>query len=108
MTGSGVEQAKMLLPRLSDPSTRERLATEQKQWETRERTRLLAEPSFRLALEKGADALPQRDVLRLFRLDEYSSKERRLERTRRFSGAFNDDSSMKRALTDLIRRLENE
>lgn len=108
LTETGIAEARSLLPRVSDPSTRERLAIEQKQWETRERTRLLTEPSFRRALEGGADALTKRDILRLFRLDEYASKERMTERTRRFSGAFIDDPAMKRTLSDLIRRLENE
>lgn len=108
LTDAGIAEARSLLPQVSDPSTRERMAIEQRQWETRERTRLLAEPSFRLALESGVESLTKRDILRLFRLDEYASKERTAERTRRFSGAFVDDPRMKRTLTDLIRRLENE
>jgi hypothetical protein len=108
LTEIGTREARSLLPRVSDDPTRERLATEQRQWETRERTRLLAEPSFRLALETGADSLTKRDILRLFKLDEYASTERTAERTRRFSTAFADDQKMKRILKQLIRRLENE
>lgn len=108
LTESGIEEARSLLPQVSDPSTRERLAKDQKQWETRERTRLLSEPSFRQALESGVDSLTKRDILRLFRLDEYASKERTTDRTRRFSGSFIDDPAMKRTLNDLIRRLEND
>ena len=108
LTPTGVAESRDLLPRVSDLSTRERLALEQRKWEQRERTRLLAEPAFRLALESGADALTKRDILRLFRLDEYASGERTTERTRRFSGAFVDDPQMKRTLNELIRRLEDE
>lgn len=108
LTESGISEARKLMPELSDPSTRERIAVEQRQWEARERTRLLAEPAFRIALEQGADALATRDILRLFRLDEYASHERMLERTRRFSGAFSGDEPMKRTVSDLIRRLDDE
>lgn len=108
LTEEGVTESRVLLPRVSDRLTRERLAVEQRKWETRERTRLLAEPSFRLALESGVDVLTKRDVLRLFRLDEYASSERIMERTRRFLGTFVDDPAMKRTLNDLIRRLEDE
>lgn len=108
LTESGVSEARKFLPQLSDPTTRERVALEQKKWEARERTRLLSEPAFRLALEKGADALAIRDILRLFRLDEYASQERKLERTRRFASGFSGDELMKRTVSDLIRRLDDE
>jgi hypothetical protein len=108
LTEAGIREARKFLPVVSDPSTRERVAIEQKKWEARERTRLLAEPAFRLALENGANTLATREILRLFRLDEYASEERKLERTRRFAGAFNGDELMRRTVGDLIRRLDDE
>lgn len=108
LTPDGMKEASSLLPELADPSTRKRVATEQKQWEARERSRLLAEPAFQIALEKGAAALTTRDVLRLFKLDEYTSPERRSERLRRFALSFTDEPELGRIVGELIRRLEDE
>jgi hypothetical protein len=108
LTAAGMQEASTLLPELADPSTRERVATEQRQWESRERTRLLAEPAFHVAVQQGAAAVKTRDALRLFKLDEYTSTERRSERLRRFALLFTDDPELGRVVGELIRRLQNE
>jgi hypothetical protein len=106
LTPAGMKEASELLPQLSDVSTRRRIATEQRQWEARERARLLVEPTFQVALEQGANALTERDVLRLFKLDEYTSRERRAERLRRFSVTFADDPELGPIVGELIRRVQ--
>lgn len=108
LTLEGVQEASTLLPLLADPSTRQRIATEQRQWEARERTRLHAEPAFHIALEQGVASVTRRDALRLFKLDEYASPERRAERLRRFALSFTDDPELGRVVGELIRRLQNE
>lgn len=106
LTPSGTKEASRLLPQLADPSTRERVSAEQRQWESRERARLLAQPTFQVALERGVSALSDREVLRLFKLDEYTSQERRAERLRRFGVSFNDDPELGRVVGELIRRAQ--
>lgn len=108
LTATGLQEANKLLPELADTSTRNRVSSEQRQWEARERSRLLSEPAFRTAVEQGVAALSKRDVLRLFKLDEYASAERRSERLRRFALSFTDDPELGRVVGELIRRLENE
>lgn len=108
LTPAGMQQASTLMSDLVDPATRERVATEQRQWEARERTRLLAEPAFRVAVQEGGAAVTKRDAARLFRLDEYTSPERRSERLRRFALSFTDDPELGRVVGELIRRLEDE
>lgn len=106
LTPVGMKEASDLLPQLADSATRERVATDQRQWEARERARLLAEPMFQVALEQGVNALSEREVLRLFKLDEYTSHERRAERLRRFSVTFTDDTELGRAVGEMIRRVQ--
>ena len=108
LTPKGMQEAATLLPVLADPATRERVTTKQKQWETRERTRLLAEPAFHVAVQDGAAAITNREALRLFRLDEYTSRERRAERLRRFALSFTGDPELGRVVGELIRRLQDE
>jgi hypothetical protein len=67
---------------------------------------LLAEPAFQIAVEKGAMEVTTRDALRLFKLDEYTSPERRSERLRRFELLFNDDPELGRVVAELIRRIQ--
>jgi hypothetical protein len=108
LTHEGVKEATKLLPELADHQTQVRISSEQRIWETRERARLQAEPSFQLALENGAASLQPREILRLFRIDEYVSPDRRAERLRRFTSAFQDDAPMKRVIHELVRSLSNE
>ena len=108
LTPNGMKEASRLLPGIADPSTRKRVSTEQRQWEARERSRLLAEPAFLIALEKGATVLTKRDALRLFKLDEYTSPDRRSERLRRFALSFTDEPELGRVVGELIRRIEDE
>ena len=108
LTPDGIKEASRLLPELADPSTRKRVATEQKQWEARERSRLLGEPTVQMALEKGAESLTTREALRLFKLDEYTSPERRSERLRRFAISFADEPELGRIVGELVGRIQDE
>lgn len=108
LTPTGLHEASELLPELAEPSTRERVVAGQKQWEVRERARLISEPAFREAIEHGPASLKTREILRLFRLDEYTSKERQSERLRRFALSFSKDADIGPTIGALIRRIENE
>lgn len=105
LTAAGSAEAERLLPLITGTEVVTRLPAEQRAWLTRERARLIQEPAFLTSCTEGIQAASDRDVLRFFKLDEYVTDERRNERIRRFTTAFENDPEIGSVVKQLSERI---
>lgn len=106
LTDEGRHQIEALaVPAIRDVA-RERVSLEQRAWMTRERSRLLKEPAFLRAVKEGVGALTEREILKLFRIDEYVPADKRAARLKQFSSAFSDDGDLGPMISAMERRIQ--
>lgn len=105
LTTAGQSEAVELLPSIADPDTQIRITSAQRQWEARERSRILGEPALIAALDRGPEAVSERDIFRLFKIDEYATTANRAERIRKLLDAFENDIELGPVIRTLAERL---
>lgn len=108
LTPLGLAEATELLPNVAGSEAQVRMSSEQRAWLARERSRLIGEPALQAASSEGVGAIPDREILRLFKLDEYASDAQRSDRIRRFSAAFKNDVELGPLIRQLAERLNND
>lgn len=108
LTPEGLIEAGGLLTDVAGSEAQVRLSAEQRAWLARERSRLLGEPALQAAFSEGVAAIPCREILRLFKLDEYASAAQRAERIHRFSTAFASDPELGPLIGELAERLQDD
>ena len=105
LTENGKHEADAFAALTLGDAARERLSLAEKGWKTRERARLMHEPSFIRALKGGVFVLTEREILKLFRIDEYVPADKRTARLKQFSSAFSDDGDFGPTIRAMERRM---
>jgi hypothetical protein len=105
LTAAGAQEAKQLAEQNSAMAHQSRLTPEQKKWRMRERERVIRDPAYRAARSVGSSAVPDADILRFFKFDEYLSADRRADRVHRLLVAFEGDAEVHDVIEQFARRL---
>lgn len=105
LTEEGRHEAESVDFDIGPDSSRERLTLQQKAWITRERSRLVKDQVFQRAVHDGVAALSEREILKLFRIDEYVPLDQRASRLKQFCIAFSGDPEVGPIVKAMERRV---